>query len=76
MELRYTEQVFSEKDVCSAGDLIFFKRNVEIYLLARVVILRVNLYLYSILILANACLLFKAGDSFCIILTLIVLYFV
>ena len=24
VELRYTEQVFSEKDACSAGDLIFY----------------------------------------------------
>ena len=44
MELRYTEQIFSEKDACLAGDLISL-RNVEVYILARVVIPRVDLYL-------------------------------
>ena len=40
MELRYTEQIFSENDACSAGDLISL-HNVEVYVLARVAILRV-----------------------------------
>ena len=45
MKLRYTEQIFSEKDACSAGDLISL-RYVEVYVhvLARVVISRVDLY--------------------------------
>ena len=42
MELHYTEQIFSEKDACSAGDLISL-RYVEVYVLARVVIARVDL---------------------------------
>ena len=42
MELCYIEQVFSEKDACSAGDLISL-RIVEVCVLARVVILRVDL---------------------------------
>ena len=46
MELRYTEQIFSEKDACSAGDLISL-RNVEVYVLARVVISRVDLHIMS-----------------------------
>ena len=43
MELRYAKHIFSEKDVCSAGDLISV-RNVEVYVLARVAISRVDLY--------------------------------
>ena len=43
MELRYAEQIFSEKDACSAGDLISL-RYVEVYVLERVVISRVDLY--------------------------------
>ena len=46
MELRYTEQVFSEEDACSTGKLIFL-RDVEIYMQVRVVISRVDLYQYS-----------------------------
>ena len=36
-------QIFSEKDACSAGDLISL-RKVEVYVLARVVVLRVDLH--------------------------------
>ena len=44
VELRYTKQIFSEKDVCSAGDLVSL-RNVEVYVLVRAVISRVDLYM-------------------------------
>ena len=43
VELRYAEQIFSEKDACSAGDLLSL-RYVEVDVLARVVISRVDLY--------------------------------
>ena len=39
----FTGQIFNEKDACSAGDLISL-RNVEVYVLARVVVLRVDLH--------------------------------
>ena len=42
MELRYTEQIFSEKDACSAGDLISLCY-VEVYILARGAISRIDL---------------------------------
>ena len=45
MELRYTEQIFSEKDTCLVGDWISL-RNVEVYILARIVISRVDLYCF------------------------------
>ena len=44
VELRYTEQVFNEKDACLAGDLISL-RNVEVYVQVRVVISRVDLHM-------------------------------
>ena len=37
------QKKFSEKDACSVGDLISL-RNIEVYVLARVVISRVNLH--------------------------------
>ena len=46
MELRYTEEIFSKKDGCSAGDLICL-RYVVVCVLARVVIARVDLYYCS-----------------------------
>ena len=44
LELRYTEQIFSEKDACLTGDLIS-SRYVEVYVLARVVISRADLHM-------------------------------
>ena len=40
-ELRYTELIFSEKEAYSAEDLIYL-RNVEVYILARLVMWRVD----------------------------------
>ena len=44
VELCYTQQIFSQKDVCSAGDLIFLKLNVGVYMhvQVKVVISRVQ----------------------------------
>ena len=47
IESRYTEQIFSEKDACSAGDLTSLLY-VEVYVLARVVISGVYPYIIRV----------------------------